>query len=180
MNILGIESTCDETGAAVVANGKKVLSNVLASSVSLQEKYGGVVPEIAAREQIKDIIPTVKEALEPLPIKDLNAIAISYGPGLLGSLLIGVETAKSLAIAWNKPIIPVNHLEAHLYASWISLHQKPNFPLMGLIVSGGHTDLVLMSGHGKFNLIGTTLDDSAGEAISVTALFFPSFIVYLI
>lgn len=169
MKILGIESTCDETGAAVVENGRKVLSNILASSANLQDKYGGIVPEIAAREQIKDIIPVVKKALTNIDISEIEAIAISFGPGLLGSLLIGVETAKALAVAWNKPIIPVNHLVAHLYANWISLHKLPEFPLLGLVVSGGHTDLVYMSNHGKFRLIGSTLDDSAGEAFDKVA-----------
>lgn len=201
MRILGLESTCDETGAAIVEgdpsinSGLKILSNVLASSANLQDKYGGVVPEVAAREQVKVIIPVIKEALErarevggwksedgfrsekldskALHISHLtpniDAIAISHGPGLIGSLLIGVETAKTLAVAWEKPLIPVNHLVGHIYANWISLHNKIRFPALALIVSGGHTDLVLMNGHSYFKLIGTTLDDSVGEAFDKVA-----------
>ncbi len=191
MKILGIETTCDETGAAVVKDGRKLLSNVVSSSVDLQKKYGGVVPEVAAREQIKVIIPVIEEALikasqilnskheilnksqkskiQNWAKKNIDAIAISHGPGLIGSLLIGVETAKSLALAWEKPLIGVNHLVGHIYANWISLDNKPKFPLIALIVSGGHTDLILMRKHGDFKLIGTTLDDSAGEAFDKVA-----------
>src|SRR3990167_2931683 len=191
MKILGIETTCDETGAAVVKDGRLVLSNITASSANLHEKYGGVVPEVAAREQIKVIIPVIEEALikasqilnskheilnksqkskiQNWAKKNIDAIAISHGPGLIGSLLIGVETAKSLALAWEKPLIGVNHLVGHIYANWISLDNKPKFPLIALIVSGGHTDLILMRKHGDFKLIGTTLDDSAGEAFDKVA-----------
>lgn len=207
MIILGIETTCDETGAAVVektSKGLTILSNVVASSVDLQKKFGGVVPEVAAREQVRMIVPVIEEALvkafevrnetrengsrsEKLDKKKsqiprqylhshllphtskLDAIAVSYGPGLIGSLLIGVETAKALAIAWQKSLIPVNHLVGHIYANWIGGSGPLVFPLMGLIVSGGHTDLVLIKEHGKFKPIGTTLDDSAGEAFDKVA-----------
>src|SRR3989344_4596026 len=208
MKILGIETTCDETGAAVVEDGRLVLSNIVASSANLHEKYGGVVPEVAAREQIKVIITVIEEdiakaarmANDPTSIKisadrqipniisagrqakqiqnpdiqnwvkkNIDAIAISHGPGLIGSLLIGVETAKALALVWEKPLIGVNHLVGHIYANWISLDNKPRFPLIALIVSGGHTDLILMRKHGDFKLIGITLDDSAGEAFDKDA-----------
>lgn len=209
MRILGIESTCDETGVAVVENGRRVLSNVVASSVELHKKYGGVVPEVAAREQVRVIIPVVQEALTqafgPIGTKNsrkfgypIDAIAVAHGPGLIGSLLIGVETAKTLAIAWNKPLIAVNHLVGHIYANWLapdvnsklkireriflrkrvngkeksSIYHLPltiDFLLVALIVSGGHTDLVLMIDHGKYKLLGSTLDDAAGEVFDKVA-----------
>ena len=172
MNILGIESTCDETGIALVKDGKKILSNVVASSVNLHKKYGGVMPEVAAREQVKIIIPVLKEALAKANISasQIDAIACAYGPGLIGSLLIGTETAKTLAVAWNKPLIPVNHLLAHVYANWLGSDSKlPEMPLIALIVSGGHTDLILMKNHGKFQFLGGTRDDAAGEAFDKVA-----------
>ncbi|OGE04818.1 tRNA (adenosine(37)-N6)-threonylcarbamoyltransferase complex transferase subunit TsaD [Candidatus Curtissbacteria bacterium RIFCSPLOWO2_01_FULL_41_18] len=182
MKILGIETTCDETGAAVVEGklnstlGLKLLSNVVASSVELQKKYGGVVPEVAAREQVRVIIPVIKEALSEFSPKDIDAIAVAHGPGLIGSLLIGVETAKVLALAWNKPLIGINHLVGHIYANSVcekskikNQKSKIEFPLIALVVSGGHTDLVLMAEHGKFRLIGSTLDDAAGEAFDKVA-----------
>ncbi len=184
MLILGIESTCDETGVAVVEDGVKIRSNFIASSVSKLAKYGGVVPEVVARDQVKFIIPLIEEALSGIDRDKIDAIAVSYGPGLVGSLLIGVETAKTLAVAWKKPLIPVNHLKAHIYSNWLdsnSMHEigsfeskarnskKPQFPLVALIVSGGHTDLVLMKDHGDFKLLGSTLDDAAGEAFDKVA-----------
>lgn len=171
MIILGIESTCDETGVAVVKNGTRVLSSALATSVLELAKYGGVVPEIAAREQLKFIIPSLSSVLKSVPVEKIDAIAVSYGPGLVGSLLVGVETAKSLAIVWNIPLIPVNHLSAHIYSNWIESGQLPKFPLIGLVISGGHTDLVYMKKHGDFKLIGSTLDDAAGEAFDKVARF---------
>ena len=142
----------------------------MASSVDLHKKYGGVVPEVAAREQVKVTVPVLKEAIfkAKISIDQIDAIACAYGPGLVGSLLVGVETAKTLALAWNKPLIPVNHLLAHVYANWIN-NDKPNFPLVALIVSGGHTDLVLMTGHGEFRWLGGTRDDAAGEAFDKVA-----------
>lgn len=179
MIILGVESTCDETSVAFVENGKKVLSNVIASSSLMHEKYGGIVPEVAAREQVRVMVPTLIEALKEsgVEIQDIDAIAVAYGPGLVGSLLVGVETAKTLAFAWNKKIIGVNHLVGHLYANWIEEEtrgQKPEtsnieLPAVGLIVSGGHTDLVYMETHKKIKLIGGTLDDAAGEVLDKTA-----------
>ncbi len=155
MIILGIETSCDETGAAVVEDGVKIISNVVASSQEIHAKYGGIIPDKAAREQVKSIIPVIKEAL----ITDIDALAVTVGPGLVGSLLVGVETAKTLAFAWGKPIVPVNHLAGHIYANWIDSGQArmtPCFPAVVLLVSGGHTELILMTGHGKFKYLGGT------------------------
>lgn len=193
MIILGIESTCDETSVGIVDGGTRVLANVVASSSAMHEKYGGIVPEVAAREQVKVIVPTLLEALNrytpgvrsgatwntPGVSKKIDAIAVAYGPGLIGSLLIGVETAKALALAWNKPLIGVNHLVGHLYANWLdekgSKSQRvkesktPEFPAIGLVVSGGHTDLILMKSHKEFKWLGGTLDDAAGEVFDKVA-----------
>ena len=183
MLILGIESSCDETGAAIIeasANFTKVklLSNVIASSLLLHSKSGGIIPENAAREQVRLIIPVIKKAIEQcsnLAIGDIDAIAVTYGPGLVGSLLVGLETAKTLSYVWNKPLIPTNHLIGHIYANFvgeipnfkfqISNSAVPQFPAIGLIVSGGHTDLILMNGHGRIKWLGGTRDDAAGEAL---------------
>lgn len=224
--ILGIETSCDETAAAVLkkdATGVKVLSNIIASSAPLQAKFGGVIPEQAAREQLKSIIPVVKEALTQAMklssyqaaaeekdrssiaqslnrfiAEEIDAIAVTYGPGLIGSLLVGVETAKTLALVWGKPLIPINHLLGHFYANWIngpsaisnppagkagqqSANSKkaesrrltadsiPSFPIIGLLVSGGHTDLVLFTDHGKYKYLGGTRDDAAGECFDKCA-----------
>jgi len=192
MIILGIETSCDETGIALLEkNGQspiKILSNVVASSLHLHAKTGGIIPEIAAREQVKLMTPTLIQALKDgldyeFPSKKppaIDAIAITYGPGLIGSLLVGVETAKTLSMLWNKPLIPVNHMYGHLYANWIcakgkeqngepsTLSAKPyaqiTFPAIVLIVSGGHTDLLLMKGHNDITVLGGTRDDAAGEA----------------
>ncbi len=170
MIILGIETSCDETAAAVVKDGTKILSNVVASSVELHQKTGGIIPEIAAREQLKCIIPIIKEALENAQIKSqkIDVIAVTNGPGLIGSLLVGVETAKSLSYLWKKPIIPINHLQAHLYANWLE-DKKPQFPAIGLVVSGGHTDLVFIKEHNNLKWLGGTRDDAAGECFDKTA-----------
>lgn len=173
MIILGIETSCDETAAAVLSMNDEritILFNVVASSASLQAKYGGVIPEQAAREQIKSLIPVIKEALETAQVTSnkLDAIAVTYGPGLIGSLLVGVETAKVLATIWNKPLIPINHLIGHFYANWIDT-QPPTFPCIGLLVSGGHTDLVLFTDHGKYQYLGGTRDDAAGECFDKCA-----------
>ncbi len=180
MICLGIESTCDETSVGIVKDGTKVLANVVASSSSMHEKYGGIVPEVAAREQLKVMVPVISEALleSGVESRELDAIAVAYGPGLIGSLLIGVETAKSLALAWNKPLIGVNHLVGHLYANWLERtinlkletgNKKPEFPAIGLVVSGGHTDLVYMESHSRIKWIGGTLDDAAGEVLDKAA-----------
>jgi N6-L-threonylcarbamoyladenine synthase len=171
MIILGLETSCDETAAAIVQNGEKILSNVVASSVELHQKTGGIIPEVAAREQGRCIIPVIKEALlkANLQPQDLDGIAITSGPGLIGSLLIGVETARTLAYTWQKPLIPINHLQAHLYANWLGENPKPQFPALGLVVSGGHTDLILMTDHGQIKWLGGTRDDAAGECFDKCA-----------
>ncbi|MCJ7792677.1 MAG: tRNA (adenosine(37)-N6)-threonylcarbamoyltransferase complex transferase subunit TsaD [Candidatus Marinimicrobia bacterium] len=165
MRILGIETSCDETAAAVVENGTKILTNVVASSVSLHQKTGGIIPEVAAREQLKYILPVIEKALNK---QKIDALAVTVGPGLIGSLLVGVETAKTLAYVWRKPLIPVNHLQAHLYANWLE-GKRPQFPALGLVISGGHTDLVLLKDHGKIKWLGGTRDDAAGECFDKTA-----------
>lgn len=193
MKILAIETSCDETGAAVVeSSGKEViiLSNVIASSMSLHSKTGGIIPENAAREQVKYIIPVIQESLEKAGLTldadstpEIDAIAVTYGPGLIGSLFVGVETAKTLSFLWKKPLIPVNHLFGHIYANWLMADSTwqmgenhkakraisntpfttPEFPLVALIVSGGHTDLLLMKSHTDKQWLGGTRDDAAGE-----------------
>ncbi|MCL5411264.1 MAG: tRNA (adenosine(37)-N6)-threonylcarbamoyltransferase complex transferase subunit TsaD [Patescibacteria group bacterium] len=170
MKILAIETSCDETSAAIVENGAKILSNVVSSSVKIHAKIGGIIPEIAAREQLKAIIPVIKKAFASAHLKptDIDAVAVTSGPGLIGSLLIGVETAKTLAYVWNKPLIPVNHLKAHIYANWLG-KDSPTFPNVALLVSGGHTDLILMKTYGKFKWLGGTKDDAAGEAFDKIA-----------
>lgn len=189
MIILGIETSCDETAAAVVEGNSrdepvKILSNVVASSEEFHKKTGGIVPEAAARKQIELIIPVLSEAAaqSKVSLNSINAIAVTVGPGLVGSLLIGVETARALALVWKKPLFPVNHLVAHLYASWIKKETSnsfsstargkrrkrqervPQFPALGVIVSGGHTNLVMFKNHKEIEYLGGTRDDAAGEA----------------
>src|SRR5512136_2121075 len=149
MKILGIETSCDETAAAVVEDGTKILSNVISSQVEIHSRYGGIVPEVASRQHLLSIMPIVEKALgdAKTDAKDLSAIAVTNGPGLAGSLLVGVNFAKALALAWGLPLVSVNHLEAHIYANWLGT-DKPAFPAISLIVSGGHTELVLLKGHG--------------------------------
>lgn len=170
MIILGIETSCDETAAAIVEDGTKLFSNVIATSQQMHAKTGGIIPEQAARQQLKSIISVIHSCLNDseLSEKDIDAIAVTVGPGLIGSLLVGVETAKTLAWVWNKPITPVNHLVAHLYANWLG-DTQPKLPAVGLVVSGGHTDLVYLKDHGKIELVGSTRDDAAGEAFDKTA-----------
>jgi N6-L-threonylcarbamoyladenine synthase len=163
MNILGIETSCDETAASVVCgmgDKVKVLSNVVSSQIEIHKKYGGVVPEVAAREHVLNILPVVNEALRG--VNKIDAIAVTTGPGLITSLLVGVETAKTLAYAWSLPVIAINHIEGHIYANFIN--SKSKFPALILTVSGGHTMLILMTAHGKYKLLGETRDDAAGEA----------------
>ncbi|MDO8451586.1 MAG: tRNA (adenosine(37)-N6)-threonylcarbamoyltransferase complex transferase subunit TsaD [bacterium] len=188
MKILAIETSCDETACAVVEDGTKIISNVVASSRDMHEKYGGIVPEVAAREQLKSILPVIREALFPLkkdpsmPVlqclnKSIDAIAVTIGPGLIGSLLVGVETAKTIAYVTGKPIIPVNHVIAHMYANFVNSAGKRkeesvkniNFPAISLVVSGGHTELYLMKSIKEVQWLGGTLDDAAGEAFDKTA-----------
>lgn len=169
MNILAIESSCDETAAAVVKDGTTILSNVIASSSAMHEKYGGIVPELASREQLKCILPTIQEALlqAHLDYASIDAIAVTIGPGLIGSLLIGVETAKTISYVTKKPIIPVNHVLAHIYANFFN--SLPPFPAIALVVSGGHTELFLMKNIKELKWLGGTIDDAAGEAFDKTA-----------
>lgn len=171
MKILAIESSCDETAAAVVEDGVKVLSNVIASQVAIHQATGGVMPEVAAREHIKVIIPTVEKALADAGCswEEIDAIAVTKEPGLIGSLIVGRISAAALAFAKDKPLIEVNHIHGHMYANWLGCESPPAFPILILTVSGGHNELVLMEGHGKFSLIGETIDDAAGEAFDKVA-----------
>ncbi|UCH43428.1 MAG: tRNA (adenosine(37)-N6)-threonylcarbamoyltransferase complex transferase subunit TsaD [Dehalococcoidales bacterium] len=174
MKILGIETSCDETAVAVVEDGRNVLSNQIASQVEIHARYGGIVPEVASRQHILAIIPILKQAMADAGVSwhDLDGIAVTIGPGLAGSLLIGVNTAKSITLAHGIPLIGVNHLEGHIYANWLLDHSPdstPHFPLVCLIVSGGHSDLVLMKRHGDYTVLGRTRDDAAGEAFDKAA-----------
>ncbi len=173
--LLAIETSCDETAAAVVEDGRYALSNIVASQIEVHQKYGGVVPELASREHLKAMVPVVTEALVAADVawEDLDGVAVTYGPGLAGALLVGVNFAKSLAFALGVPLIGVNHLEGHVYGAWLTRSRRAlqsegnedlQFPLLALVVSGGHTELVLMRGHGDYALIGATRDDAAGEA----------------
>ncbi len=168
--ILAIETSCDETAAAVVKNGRVVLSNVVSSQIDLHKKYGGVVPEIASRKHIEKINPVIYEALAQsnMTLEDMDAIAVTYGPGLVGALLVGVATAKAIAFAAKKPLIGVNHIEGHIAANYIENHDfEP--PFICLIVSGGHTHLVYVKDYGLYEIIGKTRDDAAGEAYDKVA-----------
>jgi|SRR6185369_4846018 len=196
MVILGIETSCDETSAAILEkhdNQITLKSNIVASSLAIHQQTGGIIPENAAREQIKYILPVIQEALDAakMQISHINAIAVTYGPGLIGSLLVGVETAKTLAYATGKPIIPVNHMLGHVYANWITSHpvisrsnatrdpeeishsvrndRNIEFPALALVVSGGHTDLVFFENHHNYRILGGTRDDAAGEAFDKIA-----------
>ena len=174
MKILGIETSCDETAAAVVEDGARVLSNVIASQVEVHARYGGIVPEVASRQHLLAALPILKQSLAEAnaEFEDISAIAVTNGPGLAGSLLVGVNLAKSLAFAYNRPLIGINHLEGHIYANWLTEDGKvsqPDFPLLCLIVSGGHTDLILMRGHSIYEQLGRTRDDAAGEAFDKVA-----------
>jgi N6-L-threonylcarbamoyladenine synthase len=165
MQILSIETSCDETAAAVVENGNKILSHIVLSQIDLHHKYGGVVPEIASRAHLNTIIPIVQETMDNAKIQyqDIDAIAVVNGPGLVGSLLVGITIGKSIGFTYQKPLIAVNHLHAHIYASFLE-NQNISFPLVALVVSGGHTDLFYMPQHSKYEWLGKTYDDAAGEA----------------
>ncbi len=167
--ILGIESSCDETSISIVKNGIECLSNVVSSQIDIHKNYGGVVPEIASREHIKNITVVLDECFQKanLTMSDIDAIAIAYGPGLIGSLLVGLEAAKTLSYLYNKPLIPVHHIAGHIYAN--SFVKPLSFPLLALIVSGGHTELVLMKDHFSFEKLGSTLDDAVGECYDKVA-----------
>jgi N6-L-threonylcarbamoyladenine synthase len=167
--ILGIETSCDETAAAVVEDGRRILSNVVASQIELHRQYGGIFPEVASRQHILTIMPVIRQAMAEAELDwdDLDAIAVTYGPGLPGSLLVGVNTAKGLAYGRGLPLIGINHIEGHIYANWLIVDDSPqeiSFPLLAMVVSGGHTELILMTDHGQYRRLGHTLDDAAGEA----------------
>jgi N6-L-threonylcarbamoyladenine synthase len=169
--ILAVESSCDETGIALVEDGRRIHSNIVASQTALHAASGGIVPEVAARAHIRWIVPVLDEALAGAGVtpKDVDAVAVTYGPGLAGSLLVGINFAKTLAYVHDKPLVGVNHLEGHLYAAWLldpgeDDRAEPQFPLVALIVSGGHTFLVEMTDHLTYRLLGQTVDDAAGEA----------------
>ena len=174
LKILGIETSCDETAIGVVEDGRRLLANVIASQVEMHARYGGIVPEVASRQHILAMAPVLEKSLADsgLALEDMDAVAVTYGPGLAGSLITGLNTAKALSFALGVPLIGVNHLEGHIYASWLTGHdpeEAPGFPLACLIASGGHTDLVLMEGHGAYRLVGRTRDDAAGEAFDKAA-----------
>lgn len=176
--ILGIESSCDETSVAVVKDGKTILSNIVASQIKSHKRFGGVVPEVASRHHVEQITLCIDEALQEAQIdkKELTAVAVTYGPGLVGALLIGVQAAKAFAWANNLPLIPVNHIAGHIYAA--RFEEELQFPLLALVVSGGHTELVYMKEDASYEIIGETRDDAAGEAYDkvgrVMELSYPS------
>ncbi|WP_273327955.1 tRNA (adenosine(37)-N6)-threonylcarbamoyltransferase complex transferase subunit TsaD [Vallitalea guaymasensis] len=167
--IMAIESSCDETSVAIVKNGKHVLSNIISSQIDLHKKFGGVVPEIASRKHIENIDPVISEALEEadMTIKDVTAVAVTYGPGLVGALLVGLAEAKAIAFAAKKPLIGVHHIEGHISANYIEGDFKP--PFVCMVVSGGHTHLVHVRDYGKYEIMGKTRDDAAGEAFDKVA-----------
>ena len=169
MYILGIESSCDETSASIVLNGREEIATVISSQIDIHKSYGGVVPEIASRQHVKNITIVLEECLEKanMTMEQIDAIAITYGPGLIGSLLIGLEAAKTLAFIYNKPLIPVHHIAGHIYAN--SLVKELTFPLLAVVVSGGHTELIEMPAHYKFDKLGGTLDDAIGECYDKVA-----------
>jgi N6-L-threonylcarbamoyladenine synthase len=175
--VLGIETSCDETAAAVIENGRALLSSVVASQIELHAPFGGVFPEVASRQHVRSIYPVVEQALHQahLSLSDVDAIAVTRGPGLAGSLVVGVNTAKGLALAMNRPLVGVNHLEGHIYSAWVypadtpKPPPPPQFPLLALLVSGGHSELILMTDHLTYQRLGGTLDDAAGEAFDKVA-----------
>jgi N6-L-threonylcarbamoyladenine synthase len=170
MLALGIETSCDETSVAVLTEERRILSNLISSQTDLHAKFGGIVPEVAARRHVEAITPMIQEALSQAgaSFRDLGLVAVTNRPGLIGALLVGVAAAKSVALALNVPLVAVHHLEAHIYANFTE-GRNPQFPLVALVVSGGHTDLVLMTGHGEYHALGRTRDDAAGEAFDKIA-----------
>ena len=174
--ILAIETSCDETACAVIENGRALLASTVASQMEMHARYGGVYPEVASRQHVLSIIPVVEQTLAQsnVTLKDIDAIAVTRGPGLAGSLVVGMNMAKGLALGTNLPIVGVNHLEGHIYSSWVhnageSVPPEPQFPLMALLVSGGHTELNLMTDHLTYERLGSTQDDAAGEAFDKVA-----------
>lgn len=180
MNILAIETSCDETSVAIVRDGRHIVTNVIASQIDLHQRYGGVVPELASRQHIVTIIPVLEEALNRASMSwvNLDAVAVTRGPGLSPALLVGVNAAKAIAFARGKPLVVVNHIEGHIYSNWLipesnasedKTPPEPRFPALCLVVSGGHSELILMTGHGQYRLLGKTIDDAAGEAFDKAA-----------
>ena len=174
LKILGIETSCDETAAGVVVDGRVLRSNIISSQAILHSQYGGVVPEVASRQHVRDLTPVLEQSVATcgLALEDIDVVAATYGPGLAGSLITGLNAAKAIAYTLGKPLIGVNHLEAHIYAAWLTPSNPaddPGFPLACLVASGGHTDLLLMEGHGDYRLVGRTRDDAAGEAFDKAA-----------
>ncbi len=173
--ILGIETSCDETSAAVVIDGKEILSNKVASQIDLHRRYGGVFPEVASRQHVLSIVPVLQAALSEAGVgwSDIDAVAVTYGPGLAGSLLVGVNAAKGIAWSLGLPLVGVNHLEGHIYSSWLEVPGRPKqdrrFPFLALLVSGGHTELILVKAHLQYERLGGTIDDAAGEAFDKVA-----------
>ena len=165
MRVLGIETSCDETAAAIVEDGRRVLSDVVSTQIDIHRRWGGVVPELASRNHVVQVMPVVDEALRRADVgpDGIDAVAVTSGPGLVGALLVGVQVAKSLALAWGKPLVSVNHLEGHLVAAFLA-DPPPAFPFLGLVVSGGHTSLYAARAFGDYGLLGQTRDDAAGEA----------------
>jgi N6-L-threonylcarbamoyladenine synthase len=170
--ILAIETSCDETGVAVIEGGRRIVSNQVATQIAIHAQTGGIVPEVAARQQLRWMVPTLRAALDEAGgWPGMDAVAVTYGPGLIGSLLVGVNVARALAAATGLPLVGINHIEGHIYANWLTdvpagdpMPGEPEFPLVCLVVSGGHTQLVLMENHGRYRLLGQTADDAAGEA----------------
>lgn len=171
MLVLGIESTCDETACAIVRNGDEILSSVVSSQIDLHKEFGGVVPELACRRHVDVMIPVIDQAVKDagIELKDVDLIAVARGPGLVGPLLIGVNAAKSLSLVLNKPLISINHIEAHLYACMMNEGVHINYPCLGVVISGGHTAISLIGGLGEYKLIGQTVDDAIGEAFDKVA-----------
>lgn len=171
MKILGIETSCDETAAAVVEDGSTILSNVVVSQIDIFAEYGGVIPEVAARSHLEVMMPVISKALSDASCTwdDIDAIAVTYAPGLLGSLLIGTLTARTLAILHDKPLYAVHHLKSHVYANWLGEKAPILFPVLALVVSGGHTQILYMPAHNKFEIVGTTHDDAVGECFDKVA-----------
>jgi N6-L-threonylcarbamoyladenine synthase len=169
MIILAIESSCDETAMAIVEDGRKILSNTVYTQIAIHTMYGGVVPEVASREHIKKVTYVLDEVLKQanMTLDDIDAVAVTKEPGLIGSLMVGINTAKTISLCYNKPLIYVNHIHGHIYANY--LEEDFSFPLLALVVSGGHTELVLMKDHFEFELLGETLDDAVGEAYDKVA-----------
>ena len=171
MKILGIETSCDETAASIVEDGKKILSNVVISQIDIFSTYGGVIPEVAARSHLEAILPVIDKSLSDASLTwdDIDAIAVTHTPGLLGSLLIGTLTARTLAILHGKPLYPIHHLKSHIYANWLETEKEPIFPLLALVISGGHTQILYMKRHNHFEIISTTHDDAVGECFDKVA-----------